>query len=435
MKTTLQSRLIVLLVVFSIIFIAIFTGIQVANQVNRAADFNYYKAKTGALLLQHNLNEALKNIPISEPDPEVREKAMQEVVNLLYTSNILDEATIVSDTGEIIYSTDKHYKLDSKDKQIIKEMFGGAMPSDKIRSAINKKSNTINLYVPFSENLAAKIEYGLGGIQEALSEVYVPMILTAIFVIIANIFLAILLSKILIIPIAILNNVTSEIAAGNLDKRVDITSKDELEELANTFNHMAVELKKMKQIAEDANPLTKLPGNVVIRNEIDKKIKSNEKFLAIYCDLDNFKAFNDKYGIEAGDKAIQLTADVFRDAVSQKGNKNDFVGHEGGDDFMLVTTPDKGEDITNLIISEFDKNIKSLYNKEDIERGYIEAHSRQGDLVKFPLMAISLAGVTNNKRVISSYAQVTNIAAEVKKKAKSTPGSCYVVDKRQNPWP
>ncbi len=430
MKTSLQNRLITVLIIFSMVFIAIFTGIQIYNQLNRAVDFNYYRAKTGALLLQQNLNAALKDV--AQQELRIQQNTIQGTINVLYSSNIISKATVFSRTGDVLFSTDSSIALSKKDAEVLKGIFQNPSVSSQIYSTVNKQNNTVSLYIPCAENIIAKIEYDLGNIRDALSEVYIPVAITVILVIIANIALAVFLSKILIQPIAILNNITGEIARGNLDKRIEIKSEDEMQELAETFNYMTEELIKMKRIAEDANPLTKLPGNIVIRNEIDKRIKSTEKFLVIYCDLDNFKAFNDKYGIEAGDKAIQLTADIFKEAMSRNGNKGDFIGHEGGDDFILLTTPEKGKDITDYIMAEFDKRIRLLYNKEDLERGYIEAHSRQGDIMKFPIMSISLSGVTNQIRTIVSYGEVTNIAAEVKKKAKSIEGSCFYVDRRKS---
>ncbi len=431
MKASLQSRLIALLVIFSVVFIAIFTSIQVYNQLNRSADFNYYRARTGALLLQLNLNNALKDI--SPEDTTQKNKRVQKVVTGLYNLNIITQAAVVSKEGDLLFSTRKYSHLSSEDRRIIKEIFSNATNADKIYPVVDKKRRLIYLYTPFSKGLLAKVEYDLGNISQALAEVYIPIIITVVLVIIANIFLAMLLSRILIGPVSVLNNVTGEIAAGNLDRRVEIKSGDELEELANTFNYMAVELKKMKVIAENANPLTKLPGNIVIRNEVETRIKNNEKFLVIYCDLDNFKAFNDKYGIVAGDKAIKLTADIFKEAIAEKGDKNDFIGHEGGDDFLLLTSPDKGKEIADYIISEFDKRVKVFYSKEDIDRGYIEARSRQGEMTRFPIMSISLSGVTNQIRSITSYAEVANIAAEVKKKTKAMEGSCFFVDRRKTP--
>lgn len=428
MKVSLQGRLIALLVIFSVIFIAIFTSIQVYNQLSRSTDFNYYRARTGALLLQLNLNSALKDIP--PENTADKNKTIQEIVTALYNLGVIAQATVVSKEGNLVFSTHRYSRLDNEDKQIIKEIFLSPSLLDKIHPVVDKKRRLMRLYIPFSEGLLTKVEYDMGNISQALAEVYIPIIVTVVLVIIANIFLAMLLSKMLIEPVAVLNIVTNGIAAGNLDKRVDIKSGDELEELGNTFNYMAVELKKMKAIAEDANPLTKLPGNIVIRGEVENKIKNNKKFLVIYCDIDNFKAFNDKYGIEAGDRVIGLSADVFKEAVSKKGNKNDFIGHEGGDDFLLLTSNDKGKDITDYIISEFDKRVRVFYSKEDLEQGYIMAKSREGTIKKFPITSISLAGVTNQKRPITSYGEMTNIAASVKKKSKAIAGSCFVIDKR-----
>ncbi|MGH7197321.1 MAG: GGDEF domain-containing protein, partial [Candidatus Omnitrophota bacterium] len=142
--------------------------------------------------------------------------------------------------------------------------------------------------------------------------------------------------------------------------------------------------------------------------------------------------FNDKYGVERGDEAIKLTSEVFKEAVEAKGNPDDFLGHEGGDDFLMVTTPETAEAIAQYICKEFDRRIINLYSQEDRGRGYIIAKSREGQLKQFPIMAISLAGVTNVFRPVGSYAEVTNIAAEVKKKAKAIDGSVFVLDKRKD---
>ncbi len=433
MKINLQGRLIFLMIMFSIAFIAIFTSIQVYNQLSRSTDFNYHRAGIGALLLQIKLNNTIKDIPADEI--EHKNKKIRGIVNALYSSNVIGQTSIITKDGEIAYSTYRFARLDSKDKQIIENNFIPPYSLDKIYSDVDRETKMVRLFIPFSDNLLAKVEYDLGNIYKALTEVYLPVIITVIVVIAANIFLAILLSRTIISPIGLLNTVTSEVAKGQLDLRVNIKSGDELEELANTFNYMTKELKKMKEIAENANPLTKLPGNIIIQKEIERKIKDNEKFLVIYCDLDNFKAFNDKYGIGTGDEAIKLAADVFKEAVAKKGKEADFIGHEGGDDFILLTRPERGKDIADYIISQFDKRIREFYSKEDLERGHIVAKSRQGQITKFPIMAISLAGATNVIRPITSYGEVTNIAAEVKKKAKATEGSCLVVDRRKTPRP
>ena len=121
----------------------------------------------------------------------------------------------------------------------------------------------------------------------------------------------------------------------------------------------------------DANPLTRLPGNVSILNEIQSRIDRDEYFVAYYIDLDKFKAFNDKYGFEKGDEVIKNTAQILISSIQEKGGPQDFIGHVGGDDFVLVTTPDKVDEICKCIIVKFDSMMPSLYTSDDRKKGYI----------------------------------------------------------------
>ena len=197
-------------------------------------------------------------------------------------------------------------------------------------------------------------------------------------------------------------------------------------ELINKVNNIL----KIVDRNRGANPLTGLPGNNTIQAEINQRLEKKEKFAVLYGDLDNFKAYNDVYGFTNGDKAIILTADIINEAVSSYGNINDFVGHVGGDDFIAVTTPDKVDDVCSNIIKEFDNKILDLYNDDDKERGYIISKDRQGNTAKFNVIGISIAVVSNEHRELVSTAQIAEIAAEVKKKAKAIQGSNYVIDKR-----
>lgn len=180
-----------------------------------------------------------------------------------------------------------------------------------------------------------------------------------------------------------------------------------------------------------ANPLTGLRGNIEIQTEINQRIAKKQMFAVIYGDLDNFKAYNDVYGFASGDRAIKLTADILIDSTNAYGNSGDFIGHIGGDDFVVITTPDKVDIISKNIIKDFDIKIKELYCKEDVDRGYIVTTNRQGEIMKFPIVSISLSIVTNEERELISHVQVAEIAAEVKKKAKSMQGSVYVRDRRK----
>ena len=174
-----------------------------------------------------------------------------------------------------------------------------------------------------------------------------------------------------------------------------------------------------------ANPLTGLHGNIEIQGEINHRIAIEDKIAVIYSDLDNFKAYNDVYGFSSGDTAIKLTADIIKDCVTMHGNDNDFVGHVGGDDFVIITSPDRAEKLCMALIEEFDRKIVELYTIDDKKRGYILTKSRQGEMMQYPIMSISLAVVTNEKRELISYLQIAEIST-TKEKAKELSGSNYV---------
>ena len=180
----------------------------------------------------------------------------------------------------------------------------------------------------------------------------------------------------------------------------------------------------------NANPLTGLNGNHEIQREITSRITKGYGFAVIYVDLDNFKAYNDVYGFTNGDRIIILTADILRDQVELWGNGDDFVGHIGGDDFIIVTTMDKAIRICEEMIADFDEKVLNFYNEEDRNRGYITTKNRKDEIDTFPLMSISLAVVTNEKRELSSAVEIGDIAAEIKKKLKTMSGSNYFVDRR-----
>ncbi len=186
----------------------------------------------------------------------------------------------------------------------------------------------------------------------------------------------------------------------------------------------------------DANALTKLPGNISINNEIEAAIdKAKEDpsyhFAVCYLDLDAFKSFNDKYGFERGDEIIKEAARIIIRAVKDSENPDDFIGHIGGDDFMIVTSPERSEKLSQKIIEDFDKAAPSFYNPADREAGFITARNRQRKEQKFPLLSISIGIVTNEQRKVEHIAQIGEIGAELKKFVKSLSGSNYIKDKRK----
>jgi diguanylate cyclase (GGDEF)-like protein len=185
---------------------------------------------------------------------------------------------------------------------------------------------------------------------------------------------------------------------------------------------------RRRELEGGANPSTRLPGNVAIERTIRRRIESNQPIAVCYTDLDNFKAYNDTYGFLKGDAIIHQTAHVLLAAVEQAGNRDDFVGHIGGDDFIVITTPDRAEAVCARAIAAFDALAPLFYDAETRARGYIDAHDRQGRPTRFPIVSLSIAVVGNGQQAILHWAEVAHRAVELKKRAKEIPGSAYVIE-------
>lgn len=182
-----------------------------------------------------------------------------------------------------------------------------------------------------------------------------------------------------------------------------------------------------------ATPLTGLPGGRIIEETLKEKIKNGEDFSFAYLDIDNFKYFNDTYGYVRGDRAIMQSAYMLYAAVSKFGNKEDFIGHIGGDDFIFITTPDRHRDICHNFILSFDKVIPFHYTAEDRKNGYITARDRTHNVKKIPLMTISIA-VANSSRQsdFKNAIEINEKVAEVKRYLKTFEGSKFMADRRSD---
>jgi GGDEF domain-containing protein len=223
---------------------------------------------------------------------------------------------------------------------------------------------------------------------------------------------------------------TGMIAEGKFDHRPNIRNKDELGELAQAFITMAKRLKQLEEMYLDTSPLTRLPGGVAIENVMKKRIAADAPIAFCLMDIDNFKAYNDHYGYAKGNDIIQATAAIISEAVAKYGHEDDFIGHIGGDDYVLITTPDLYPRICQAVIDTFDKTIPGFYDEEDRQRGHIIGENRQGQEVKFPLATLSIAVVTNLKRKFKNHIQYGEVAAEMKEHAKTVTGSTFMVDQR-----
>lgn len=233
------------------------------------------------------------------------------------------------------------------------------------------------------------------------------------------------------IPIIML---TSQISIEDITTAVTMGADDYIKKPFDPIELNARLIMNMRRSERDqnANPLTKLPGNAIINRTILQRMTS--PVAVLYVDLDNFKSYNDKYGFAMGDKIIEFTASKLIFSIRHAGNPGDFLGHIGGDDFVIVSTPDKAEAIAQHICQQFDQGIAQFYNEEDRQRKKIIAYDRQGILREYPLISVSIAIITNQKRELTSMPQIAQLAAELKHYAKTKPfgaiGSNYVKDRR-----
>jgi len=417
---SLRYRIISLVALFAIILIAAFTTLLISRQLHVITENNQFRARIGTFAAKGAFERTLLSHSRTGNPPA----AFQKLIPILQEGQLAEEVTIADLKGKVAASVNpERLGASITEEDLHWSEYARKTYSPKTWFYAQILPGEIIFYAPITlddvPQYIAILKYSLGNMPDAIRQVGKICILVALGVIGVIVPLCLLLIQAILGPIRILNRATKEIAAGNLGLKVDVPTEDELGELAGTFNSMTTALVKMKERAENANPLTKLPGNNVIHEAIEKRIKDKKKFVAVYSDLDNFKAFNDKYGIGAGDQAIKLTAQIMKEAIA-KGSPGDFLGHEGGDDFILLTTPEKTDAVTGHVCAEFDKRVRQFYSAEDQAQGFIMSKDREGNLKQFPIMTISLAGVGNIVRELTSYAEVTNICAEVKKKAKMT---------------
>lgn len=177
------------------------------------------------------------------------------------------------------------------------------------------------------------------------------------------------------------------------------------------------------EAARHANPLTFLPGNIPITEHIERLLASGGEFVACYGDLNNFKPFNDHYGYWRGDEMIRLMASL---SISHCDAQRDFVGHVGGDDFILLFQSDDWESRCERLVEAFNAGAAALYDEPGQIAGGIEAEDRHGVLRFFPFTSLSIGAVRIRKGQFRTAEQVANAAASAKHGAKATHAGLFV---------
>lgn len=196
------------------------------------------------------------------------------------------------------------------------------------------------------------------------------------------------------------------------------------------LHNLLVQVEELQAIAIDANPLTHLPGNNTIITTIQEAIDTKSDMALIYTDLDNFKSYNDAYGFNAGDDVLLYCAATLQDVMRMVCGEEGFLGHIGGDDFVMMVPANTLLKVGEEVVRTFDEGVPEFYTEEDRQRGSILTEDRSGGLCSYPLVAISLAGIYLRSKEFARYVEVAAACVELKKAAKARPGSNLFVERR-----
>ena len=243
---------------------------------------------------------------------------------------------------------------------------------------------------------------------------------------VVGITLALIITRNISKPLRHLQQATGSIAEGKLDYQVQVRRDDEIGALAKSFAYMIKRLKVLEAMNLDASPLTGLPGNLAIEKKIKEMLGSGKLFSLCQVDLDNFKPFADKYGYAWGSEVIKEVADILNGYVAENQAEEIFIGHIGGDDFVVIAKPEQTRKICQQLVADFSKNILNYFDARDAQNGYIIGKNRQGVTHKFPLITVSAAIVTDDGSRFKNPLDMAMTVAELKEYAKLLPGSNYV---------
>jgi diguanylate cyclase (GGDEF)-like protein len=178
----------------------------------------------------------------------------------------------------------------------------------------------------------------------------------------------------------------------------------------------------------EVSPLSGLPGNHRILREVGERPKAGKPFAVCYCDIDGFKAVNDVYGFARGDEFIVTLARKLLDAVQTR--QSAFVGHIGGDDFVVICDPGDVQPLTEQAVGEFERAADALYDPEDRERGYLTVKNRRDEVRDDGLVSVSVGVAISTRRRYTDPRQIIADATEMKGVAKAHPGSYVAVQRR-----
>jgi len=215
-------------------------------------------------------------------------------------------------------------------------------------------------------------------------------------------------------PISTVSSIAMERNEKSLYDFVVVTEKDDYYGIVTVKDLLMKSTEISIHTAQSSNPLTGLPGNLTINEEMTKLTQGNLEYTVMYLDMDNFKAFNDVYGFEHGDEVIRILAQVLQEQVQDQG----FIGHVGGDDFVVILYHNHYEAYIPNIVRTFEERSHALYTEQDRQNNYIETKNRHGEVERYPLMSITIVLTTDKEKKYANQYELAEELAARKKQAK-----------------
>lgn len=437
MKLTISRKLI--LTHFAMAFLAVLAVVYALDRFRTLNDLafkiiheDFYlvdisKTMIDTLLAQENAEK--KYLVLKDPSFEkIFRQRGREFEDTLKALQQRPFAVKMADPARLKELQDRYQSLFQREKQLISE--------DRVEEAFTLSERESRVLIErmasilrsLQQSAEREMDFRMNMINRlGIAASRITLLLTALTLMI-GVILALVTTINISRPLKKLEKATERIAEGNFDYRPDINRRDEIGSLAQAFGFMAERLKELEALHLDASPLTGLPGNLAIEKEIGRRLSEKRLFSLCHVDLDNFKPFADHYGYAWGSEVIKDVGLMLVSALDRRPDQNNgvFLGHIGGDDFVIIAEPGRAEEISREMIRVFDEQIMRFYSEKDRNKGYIIARDRQGIHRKYPLMTITIAIVTDDGSRFANPLDMAKKAAKLKEYAKTLPGSNYI---------
>lgn len=216
----------------------------------------------------------------------------------------------------------------------------------------------------------------------------------------------------------------------NLRQDFIITCNDHYYGIGKTSTLLRKITEQQIKNARYSNPLTLLPGNVPIYEQLDRLISNKHGCHVAYCDLDNFKPFNDQYGYSLGDEVLVLLSQLLQE---HSDSSCDFVGHIGGDDFVIIFQSENWQQRCEAMLQQFEQEVQQFYSHQALQEGGIWSVNRRGEKQFYPLLSLSIGVVDPDPQACRSHHDIAALAVEAKQQAKQIDNNSLFLSRRRQP--